>query len=557
MPKLIVVDGTDPATFEIDDGETIVGRHPDSGLHLTANAVSGTHARLVRNGNKCLLEDLGSRNGTFLNNQQIANQVELQHNDRVHFGPVLLRFESDAPAPFAGPLDSDGSSNVPFSVDITGGDEDSATITGALTSSGRFGVLESNAEAKLKAVLDISTALAGTVDLQKMLPKVLDTLFSIFPSADRACILLKDEATGEMQTRAMKHRREGEDATVRLSRTVVTRVLEEKTGVLSSDAATDFSASQSIADLAIRSMMCVPMLGLDGEPLGLVNIDSQNPLGQFKEDDLDLLMAVAGQAALSYENARLLDSFIAKQKQDGELAIARDVQRALLPTELPKYEGWEFFASYDSAQAVGGDYYDAFILGEDKICLSFGDVAGKGVPGALIMSRISSCVQSTMKFCQEAGEAAMAINEHMCDSAVEGRFVTFVLMIIDLKNNEMHVVNAGHMSPMIRKADGTIEEFDDDLVGPPIGIVDEYPYEVDKRVIQPGDLVVVVTDGVDEAMNPEGELYGKERIEDFIRDNSAMNAAELGKALLGDVRRHASGRAQNDDITIMTIGRNG
>jgi serine phosphatase RsbU (regulator of sigma subunit) len=187
--------------------------------------------------------------------------------------------------------------------------------------------------------------------------------------------------------------------------------------------------------------------------------------------------------------------------------------------------------------------------------LSFGDVAGKGVPGALIMSRISSCVQSTMKFCQIADQACMAINDHMCDTAVEGRFVTFVLMIIDLKTNEMMLVNAGHMSPLIRLPDGGFEEFDEEMVGPPIGIVDEYPYEVDVRVIQPGETVVVVTDGVDEAMNPAGDLYGKERIIEILKDGPS-SAEDLGKVLLSDVRRHAAGRPQNDDITIMTIGRN-
>ncbi len=554
MPKMTILDGADTATYDLEPGETIVGRHPDSGMHLRSNAVSSTHARIEVSDDQVFLEDVGSRNGTFVNNEQISARVQLRHDDRVHFGPVLLRFEADTPPAEAPAFGGGPSQAAPFQVGFATGDDDSATIMGALSTSGRFGLLESNAEAKLKAVLDISTALAGTVDLDVLLPKVLETLFGIFPSADRACILLKDEVSGEMRTRAVRHRREGEDATVRLSRTVVQKVLEEKTGVLSADAASDFSASQSIADLAIRSMMCVPMLGLDGEPLGIINIDSQNPLGQFKEDDLDLLMAVAGQAALSYENARLMDSFLAKQKQDSELAIARDVQRALLPEDLPKRDGWEVFASYDSAQAVGGDYYDAFVLDGNKVCYAFGDVAGKGVPGALIMSRMSSCVQSTMKFCQDAVEATMAINDHMCDSAVEGRFVTFVLIIIDFDTNEMTVVNAGHMSPFIRHVDGTIGEFDDDMVGPPIGIVEEYPYEADKRLIEPGETVVVVTDGVDEAMNPEGDLYGKERIEQFIKD-STPKADELGRTLLADVRLHANGRPQNDDITIMTIGR--
>jgi serine phosphatase RsbU (regulator of sigma subunit) len=442
-------------------------------------------------------------------------------------------------------------------VNIASGDEDRATIIGALEGAGR-NLLETQPDVKLRAVLDISASLAGTVELEKMLPRILDTLFSIFPYADRGCILLKEPGTGKMVPRAVKHRRADRDDTVRLSRTIVNKVLQEKHGILSADATSDsqFSASESISELRIRSMMCVPMLDLQGEPAGLISIDSQNPLGQFKQEDLELLAVVAGQAALAYETARLMQSYMEKQKQDNEMAIARDVQLALLPTELPKAEGYEFYASYDSAQAVGGDYYDAFVLGDDRICLSFGDVAGKGVPGALIMSRMSSVVQSTIRHVHEVGAAIDAINAHMCDSAVEGRFVTYVMVMIDLNTHEMTLANAGHMSPLLRKPDGTVEEIvEEDFCGPPIGVVDEYPYEVVKRVLNPGETVVIVTDGVDEALNPVGEFYGKPRVIEFIK-KSSPKADELGKALLADVRRHAAGRSQNDDITIMTFGRN-
>jgi serine phosphatase RsbU (regulator of sigma subunit) len=194
------------------------------------------------------------------------------------------------------------------------------------------------------------------------------------------------------------------------------------------------------------------------------------------------------------------------------------------------------------------------MLGKDKICLSFGDVAGKGVPGALIMSRISSCVQNTMAFVHDVGKAITAINNHMCSNMVEGRFVTYVLVVIDLTTHQMSLANAGHMSPMIRKPDGTVEQFSDETVGLPVGIAEDYPYEVVTRTIEPGEMVVIITDGVDEAMNPAGELYTKERVIEFVKHGSPK-AEDLGKALLADVRRHANGRAQNDDITIMTFSR--
>lgn len=581
MATLTVVEQGKKTNYELQEGESLVGRHPDCQIEILQPSVSGRHAKVIGANGEFFIEDTGSRNGTFVNKQQVTARTKLNHNDMVQFGDAAAKFDhpeaapaaapaprpaaaaaAPTPAPAAAPPAIPIASDATVTDDLLGAvqldddDEDDANITGQMEGQGRFGVLDTNPEAKLKAVLEISNSLAGEVNLEVLLPKILETLFSIFTYADRGCILLKDERD-QMIPRAMKHRREGEDASVRLSRTIINKVLTDKCGVMSADASLDdaFSGSQSIADLKIRSMMCVPLLGLDGDPLGVLSIDSQNPLGQFGQEDLEILMTVAGQAALSYENARLMQSFAQKMKQDGELAIAQTVQQALLPTEFPQAEGYEFYASYDAAQAVGGDYYDVFALPDGRVMLSFGDIAGKGVPGALIMSRMSSCVQSTVRHVTDLEEAMCAINDHMCDSAVEGRFVTYVLAIVDPVAHTLQLSNGGHMSPTIRRAGRIIEQFDEELVGPPIGVVDGYPFESETKQLEPGDMIVIVTDGVDEAMNYEDELYGEERLLEFIK-NGPEKAEDLGKALFKDVRKHANGRPQNDDITIMTIGRN-
>lgn len=550
MALLVLLQGGEAIPHDLGADDVLIGRHPECGVQLESNAVSRRHARVFVEGGGYAIEDLGSGNGTFVNGQKIEGPTQLKPQDRIKLGPVLMRFEESGGG---GPAveQNIGSTMVGVSMD----DED-ATIMASVDIGGGFGALGVKPEEKLKGVLEISRALAGSVDVEALLPKVLDTLFGIFNQADRGCILLKESESGELVPRAMKHRRESEDATVTLSRTIVSKVIENKAGLLSADASSDtqFSASESISNLSIRSMMCVPMLGIDGEVAGVINLDTQNPVNQFNNDDLELLQAVAGQAALSYESARLASAFMAKQKQDSELDIARGVQEALLPEELPKVDGYSFYASYDAAQAVGGDYYDAMVLSDGKICLAFGDVAGKGVPGALIMSRISSCVQNTMSFMPSIEEAVAAINNHMCANAVEGRFVTFVLVIIDPVAHHLTLVNAGHMSPMILKTDGLIEEFDEESVGLPIGVMEDYPFEVVERPIGAGEIIVIFTDGVDEAMNPAGDLYTLERMRNFLQAGSRQ-ADELGRSLLADVRTFADGRDQNDDITIMTFGR--
>jgi serine phosphatase RsbU (regulator of sigma subunit)/pSer/pThr/pTyr-binding forkhead associated (FHA) protein len=551
MPTLVLLQGGEAIPYDLTQPVTVLGRAPECQIQLDSNMVSRRHAQVARDGTSFYLEDLESGNGTFLNGKRVSERTLLKPDDRLKLGPVLLRFEVAGASAPARQRRMDETLQIEISTD------DTLQIMESADNAGGFGGLEVQPEAKLRAVIEITRSLAGTVDIQKIVPLILETLFSIFPQADRGCILLKDFESGEMVPAAQKHRRSHEDATVKLSRTILTKVLQERTGILSADASSDerFQASASISSLTIRSMMCVPLLALDGEPMGIINLDTQNVLSRFTKDDLELLMAVAGQAALSYESARLLTSHMEKMKQDGEMAIARNVQQALLPKILPQVPGYDFYASYDSALAVGGDYYDAMLLEDGKVCLSFGDVAGKGVPASLVMSRMASVVRSTLKYVDDVAEAAEAINNHMCTSAIEGRFVTYILAIIDTRAHEMRLVIAGHMSPMIRLANGSVEEFDEESVGIPIGIIEDYPFEVLSRPIHRGETVLIYTDGVSEAMNPQGDLYGEKRVREFLR-NSRGSAAEIGKALFADVRIHANGRPQNDDITIMVFSRN-
>lgn len=565
MPKLILLQEGQAIPYELTADETVVGRHPECTFQINSNMVSRKHAKVVKSGDGYVIEDMGSGNGTFVNAKKIEGPTPLSHDDRIKLGPILLRFEAPgaapkpAPQPVAAPsMPATPAARGNFTVDMSEGEEDTATIMGTADRATGFGKLEVNSEAKLKGVLEISRALAGTSDLDALLPKILDTLFNIFPHADRGCIMFKEDVTGKMIPKAMKHRRAGEDETVKLSRTILKSVMEEKTGVLSADAASDarFQASESIANLTIRSMMCVPLLSLAGEPMGIINIDTVNAFNQFRPEDLDLLMAIAGQAAMSYEQAKLLVTALEKQKQDKEMNIAMGVQRALLPTTIPKPEGWEIYASYDTAQAVGGDYYDAFEMEDGaKVCLAFGDVAGKGVPASLVMSRIATVVTNVMTFVKDVGEAINRINDQMCVRGIEGRFVTFVLIVIDVKTGLMTIANAGHMPVMIRKTDGTVEEFGEEAVGVPIGVMEGFPYDVLTRTIEQGETCVIYTDGVSEAMNPNSDLYGVDRLRELMLASKGGHADELGKTILADVRKFANGRPQNDDITIMVFGR--
>lgn len=552
MAKLILLVQGQAKTYDLKNGENVLGRLPECDIQIDSNMVSRKHAKVFAKGSDFLIEDLGSGNGTFVNGQKVESAQVLKTNDRIKLGPVLFRYEGDVKSVPAGGEDDSSLGTVSFD-----SGDGTSTITGRVGGSA-LDQLDVKPAEKLKAVLEITKSLAGTIDIEKILPKILDTLFGIFPHADRGCVLLLDSKTQQMIPRAMKHRRADADESVKLSRTILRSVIESKETILSADASSDskFNASESISSLAIRSMMCAPLLGLNGEVLGVINIDTQNPLAQFRADDAQILTAVAVPAALAYEGARLLQSYVEKQKQDNEMAIASNVQLALLPESMPEVDGYSFFAMYESAQAVGGDYYDVVPLPNGKIAVAFGDVAGKGVPASLIMSRLSTVVRSVTEFLDDAGQAIEKINGHMCARAVEGRFVTFVLIIIDPVKHTMSFVNAGHMSPIIRKPDGTLEEFPDEICGVPLGVVDGYPYDVVMRDIHPGETFVIYTDGVSEAMNAAGDLYGIETLRNLVQKESG-DTQQLGTKIRADVRRHAGGIPQNDDITLMVFGRKG
>ncbi len=556
MARIVLLKDGQSFPYELKSFPARMGRHPDCNVQVDSNMVSRFHAQLVQLDGKIMLEDLASGNGSSVNGKPLEKHQPhaLHHNDRIKLGPIKFRFEDE----------DEDSSAIGMIAGLDLSDGATSTIMGSASARG-FGVFEVRPEDKLRGILKINQSLAGLIEVASIAPKILDTLFEVFPQADRGTILMREDRGPKAQKEgaqrrfvpaAQKRRLEGDDESVRLSRTILDRVLNDKTGILSADAANDsrFSASESISSLTIHSMMCVPLLNIEGDPFGIINLDTQNPMKRFTDEDLELLLAVANQAAHSYENARLMQSYIDKQKQDKEMKIASGVQRALLPETLPNVEGYRFYASYDAAQAVGGDYFDCFMIGERKVCVSFGDVAGKGVPGALIMSRIASVVQNTMSFTDDVTLAIQRINSHMCHNMVEGRFVTYILGVIDLDTNRITIANAGHMSPLIRRANGEVDEIDDSTIGIPIGIMDGYPYEVVERDIAAGEMFVLITDGVDEAMDPNGDLYTKERVREFVR-NGSPDPEELGRALLSDVRRHANGRDQNDDITIMTFGR--
>ncbi len=290
----------------------------------------------------------------------------------------------------------------------------------------RLGV---NPEMKLRAFLEITTNLRKSLDVDGVLPKLLESLFKIFVQADRGFVVLRGPAEGQLLLKAVKQRRPDGDESIRISRTIINDVLTNKQAILSADAATDsrFQMSQSIADFRIRSMMCAPLVSSEGDALGAIQIDTLDQRSRFQQDDLDVLAGVAGQAAFALENAQLHEQSLKQQAIQLDLELAHKVQQGLLPSAPPKIEKYHFFDFYEPANQVGGDFYDYIRLSGDRLAIMLADVSGKGVSAALVMAKLSAEVRYCLASEASAAAAINRINNSFCHSGWDDRFVTMVL----------------------------------------------------------------------------------------------------------------------------------
>ncbi len=556
MAFLELVRQGSPATrYAIDRDRAIIGRNSDCDVPLDVAAVSRRHAAIVRERDNFFVEDLESRNGTFLNDERVVKRAPLRDGDKLLICGQTLRFHGDHRAGATigedtGLLDlmeDDSTEAARASVMAT------FDVGGGGSASWR---LSAKPEVKLSALLEITNNLGKAMSVEEILPKLLDSLFKIFVQADRGFVVMRPKPDGPLVPVAVKNRREGDEQRTRISRTIVEEAITSRKAILSADASSDerFNMAQSIADFAIRSMICAPMIGGEGEPLGVIQIDTMNQKSRFTDEDLEVLAGVASQAAMSLENAKMHEQAMAQRGLERDLELARRMQRALLPSQPPQVPGYCFFDYYQSARQVGGDYYDYVQLPDDRFAVIVGDVAGKGVSAALLMARLSSDVRFLLASVDDPALAVEKINTGFSNADWEDKFVTMIVAVVDPKSHRLSLVNAGHMAPLLRRSGGVIEAVGEETAGLPLGVAADMTYVAEHRTLEPGDFVTIFTDGFSEAMNSDRDLYGLERLMEQV-SSSAVSVNDLGQHILDDVSKFVDGHAQSDDMCLACFGR--
>jgi serine phosphatase RsbU (regulator of sigma subunit)/pSer/pThr/pTyr-binding forkhead associated (FHA) protein len=568
MPSLILIKSpggnSGPQSFPLDfqgKQELVIGREKgkvDILVDDGSQQVSRRHALITTNGNQFFVENV-SRNGTLLNNHNIDKKgpQPLKPDDRVKICDFLFRFHDErASAP--APLPTNFLSNLPDPPEAdTNGELTTVQHTISRGSAQQF--LEVQPTERLRVLLDLSTKLSRTIELDALLPQIADELFAVYRQADRCFVIQLDEA-GRPYAKAIKTRRPTTDE--RFSRTIIRRCLETGQGYLSEDASSDqnLGAAQSIAEFRIRSVMCVPLLASDGKPLGALQLDTQDVTKKFREDDLKLLTIVSNLAAVAVEKAQLVAALLTREKAQREIELAKQVQLGFLPDSPPDVPGYEFFGFYQAAQTIGGDYYDYIPLPGGRVVVVLGDVAGKGVPAAMLMAKLST--EARYCFLTEANPAkAVARLNNQLKRGIGDRFVTLAAVVLDPAAHSLTVVNAGHLAPLrfCGKKNELTAAVSDGVGGLPLGVMDGFEYEMETFTLLPGESVTLFTDGVTDSTDVAGRMFEMDGVRMTILGDDAIRADArprvIGERLAAAVRKHASNAPQADDIALVCFGR--
>ncbi len=343
MAHLVVLKGhnNNKQNIALDKDRILLGRNANCDIVLPANdfAVSREHACILRIGGKFFIEDMGSRNGTYVNNQPVTERRQLNDNDRIRICDFLYGFHETVPVakpPLPPEVRPEQTLEEP---------EGLSSYEASVSTSQQF--LQSQPKEKLRILVEISNSLRKTLDLDRLLPKIADNLFELFRQADRVFLLIREETVEPNKTfdrlipKVIKTRRVQDESNASYSRSIVRECLKTVQALLCDDASTDkrFNMSASIADIRIRSVMCAPLWSQDNQAFGIIQLDTQDRSKKFTQEDLSLLMAVASQASIALENARLhedqLAAATAAERLRRDLELAQQVQLSLWPSSLP------------------------------------------------------------------------------------------------------------------------------------------------------------------------------------------------------------------------------
>ena len=545
MARLVFISGPNEGrVFELGE-RSILGRSADCQIFINDLSVSREHACVVRTEDGFVVEDMGSGNGTYVNDTRVIHH-QLRGGDILKIGDIQLRYLAK---------DQEPQRWVSMAT-VVAEQEEELIHGGAATPLGPFELpkdlsldsmrdhlLRSNR--MLEALLAVANAMGSVLDPSRLFTKILDYLFELFPDADRGFMLLLDEQSQVVPAAIRRREGDGFSGSLTVDQAVVGRVLEEGQGRLS------LVGSDPAVGRKGQSAMSAPLV-VQGNTIGVLHIEGREQGSPFSSEDLAVLSGVALQAGVAYHNAFMHQRLLRQQRLEQDLRFARQVQRSFLPTEAPAPAGYRFGRSYNPVFQVGGDFYDFIPLPDERIGVLIADVSGKGVSAALLMARLTSDLRY-YAIAERSPAAVLAhTNTALINRMQDNMFATVLYLVLDLKAHRITLSNAGHIPPLLRRAaNGEVQELDD-ATNLALGVLPDAIYDEMAVDLEPDDGILLCTDGVVEARSKAGDEFGFEHL---ARTMTTAPPARLLDTVLKEIRRFTRSAPQYDDITMVYFTR--
>lgn len=529
---------------------TTIGRSARSDLCIPDAFASRLHAEVRQEGDSFWLQDLGSANGTRYNGAVVKSPVPISSGGEIQIGETIMVFDDDKVVPqlhstlIANHTEAlDPSKTISFQ---------SSKIPTTEFLKGQF----SSRNDLLGLISKVGVALLGSSGVGDTLNQVATLVFEAVP-ADRCVIMLRDAANPEEMNIMVARDRGSEDQLqeVRISRTVMDEVLKNGKSVLTADAQHDPRfATQTIALQGIRSVLAVPLSVDERNVFGLIYADSPTWETTFTEEHLNILTTLASVASIRVENATLLEERFQRERMERELELATEIQQRFQPSAPPQIDGYEFQGISFSCYEIGGDYYDFIAKADGKMVVALGDVSGKGTAAALLMSSLHAAIHAQVAAKSSLDETVSSVNAYLAENTPSNRFVTLFAAELDPETGKLRYINAGHNPPLVGKSDGTVVQLPSG--GLPLGIMGGAQYDLGEMDLDKGDVLVVYSDGVSEAVNPREEEFGIDRLSDVIKRNNSASAAGIRDRVESALSAFTETAPANDDITLVIVKRN-
>jgi serine phosphatase RsbU (regulator of sigma subunit)/pSer/pThr/pTyr-binding forkhead associated (FHA) protein len=539
--------GEAPRKINLDRPVTTVGRSSMNDVALPDKSLSRRHLRIVREGNHFTVEDLGSRNGSFVNGERLLNPRRLLEGDRVALGVYTLVFNQEATTHVE--IDS---TNVMNPLDATVFRAEASILRDQTRRSDPSLPAASLARLmdSMRVVNEMTMELLRDQPIDEMLDLLMDRVFdSLKP--DRAAILLKKG--DQLQTARAKVGLGKGDEEIRISQTLVSAVVEKRQGLLLVDTAESgpISTSHSIRMSGVKTVLAAPLEN-NNEVVGLIYVDSRVGARSFSEDDLRFLTLLANVAAAKIQSSRLEAEAAEKKRMERDFSLAREIQQKLVPEEPPEVPGWELLGSNLPSKEVSGDYYDFRLRPDGKLYAVIADVCGKGVGPALLMAWLEATFTAWADEGMALTDLVTRLSTSLSARTASDRFVTAFFGLLDGKTGEVEYVNAGHNPPLLLRRGGQIEMLAPH--GMPLAVFPK-PYPSSRTVMEPGDLLFLYTDGVTEATNAAEEEFGMDRLRAFALRHREAKLEEIEAALIKELETFAENRSFADDRTWVLLRR--